>query len=494
MKIGRNDYCSCGSGKKYKYCCGLNEEMNSTLLQNNYSRDTWGVIDDYMRLFEAIVAYGNILRQSSDNGKELQETYANYEKILCPGKKKGITDSLFMSWFCLDFRFGDDQQTICERFLKSEYIDKLARSGPAFIKKMSDSYFTFYALKDVLKDYLIFKELHTCKEWKVNRLHEPFEKEAKKDDVWFMRLIGNPFGSFLFGTPYIFPADSKEHLTGALKTQKEIFLKMSPNPLSEEDAFRQSCKAATIVWAERIVNGYDLDGPKPGSQIHTQMPKLQNTDGEELLFSKVFFKIKKHEGLAEKLSSIKDFEYNKQNKDWTWLKKGNEKIKTFPNTVLGRLFIEGEYLIAEANSVKRALQLKDNLTRKLSPYLHYENMEVKDLSSMPPISEEEKKKMEEERKKLYSDPEVREFVRKKAEDYYHNDWMKQKIPMLDYKTPSQAIKTKEGKLKVMAILDSIEKTQEASPDEPFKADVNGLRKKLGLSTDSRENEEKERNL
>jgi len=41
---------------------------------------------------------------------------------------------------------------------------------------------------------------------------------------------------------------------------------------------------------------------------------------------------------------------------------------------------------------------------------------------------------------------------------------------------------------------AIEKTQEASPDEPFKADVNGLRKKLGLSTDSRENEEKERNL
>ena len=22
QKIGRNDKCSCGSGKKYKYCCG----------------------------------------------------------------------------------------------------------------------------------------------------------------------------------------------------------------------------------------------------------------------------------------------------------------------------------------------------------------------------------------------------------------------------------------------------------------------------------------
>ena len=24
--IGRNDPCPCGSGKKYKYCCGMNEK------------------------------------------------------------------------------------------------------------------------------------------------------------------------------------------------------------------------------------------------------------------------------------------------------------------------------------------------------------------------------------------------------------------------------------------------------------------------------------
>ena len=25
-KVGRNDPCPCGSGKKYKYCCGMNEK------------------------------------------------------------------------------------------------------------------------------------------------------------------------------------------------------------------------------------------------------------------------------------------------------------------------------------------------------------------------------------------------------------------------------------------------------------------------------------
>ena len=28
QKVGRNDPCPCGSGKKYKKCCGLKEEQN----------------------------------------------------------------------------------------------------------------------------------------------------------------------------------------------------------------------------------------------------------------------------------------------------------------------------------------------------------------------------------------------------------------------------------------------------------------------------------
>ena len=29
MKIGRNDPCPCGSGKKYKHCCLLKESMST---------------------------------------------------------------------------------------------------------------------------------------------------------------------------------------------------------------------------------------------------------------------------------------------------------------------------------------------------------------------------------------------------------------------------------------------------------------------------------
>ena len=36
-KIGRNDYCPCGSGKKYKYCCLRDVEKINRVI-NNYRK------------------------------------------------------------------------------------------------------------------------------------------------------------------------------------------------------------------------------------------------------------------------------------------------------------------------------------------------------------------------------------------------------------------------------------------------------------------------
>ena len=104
---------------------------------------------------------------------------------------------------------------------------------------------------------------------------------------------------------------------------------------------------------------------------------------------------------------------------------------------------------------------------------------------MPSPSKEEMERFEEQQKELYSNPEVRELLRQKAEDYYHNDWMKQKIPALGYKTPTQAVKTEEGRRKAEALLNDFERIQEAIPYNAFKVDVDGLRKKLGLPIKSK---------
>ncbi|MFC1937968.1 SEC-C metal-binding domain-containing protein, partial [Chloroflexota bacterium] len=35
-KIGRNDPCPCGSGKKYKKCCGITGDSKSGISEPNY--------------------------------------------------------------------------------------------------------------------------------------------------------------------------------------------------------------------------------------------------------------------------------------------------------------------------------------------------------------------------------------------------------------------------------------------------------------------------
>ncbi len=66
------------------------------------------------------------------------------------------------------------------------------------------------------------------------------------------------------------------------------------------------------------------------------------------------------------------------------------------------------------------------------------------------------------------------------ESYYHNDWIERKLPALGNKTPFEAVRTKEGKEKVAVLLDDLEVSQNIRPKDPFRVDVDGLRKRLGL--------------
>jgi hypothetical protein len=55
MKIGRNDPCPCGSGKKYKHCClspasVVSDELHSLLEGQDFDsiEDTQAVVGDFM--------------------------------------------------------------------------------------------------------------------------------------------------------------------------------------------------------------------------------------------------------------------------------------------------------------------------------------------------------------------------------------------------------------------------------------------------------------
>lgn len=474
-KIGRNEPCPCGSGKKFKKCCG---QYNSHYIALPDDLKTGTKLDLYMELINVVMMYGQKIAQFEKDGKELVKTYGSFEKRYKPGTDGGINDSLFLNWINFDYRFGKSGETVCERLLQSPDIAALGEPGASIIKNMSQSYHAFYEIKGMIDNRIFLEELGSGAKWKMICVEEHHKEDIMPGVIWFVRFVGSTDKAYALGEPYIFDPDAKDTFKNEIEKHKKAFLeKINAKNLSDLEIFAGYCKDSLPFWIEYIFQGINMQ-KKNHSRKH--MPALVNTDGEEMLISKVIFKIIHNEGLKERLTSLKNFDYNRDNNSWAWYKKGNKKISSFETTLLGMITIKDGCVVGETNSIERALRLKSKLMRAFGKYLSFEKIESHHPSALPPLTAEKLEEMDREQKELRANPEIRKLLRMRAEEYYHNDWLNSKIPALGNKTPFHAVKTADGKRRVEVILCDIEQSQKRDPDNPYRVNVDELRKKLGL--------------
>ena len=83
--------------------------------------------------------------------------------------------------------------------------------------------------------------------------------------------------------------------------------------------------------------------------------------------------------------------------------KCNRRIKSWDNTLLGQIFIRGDELVGEVNSLERALRLKNKLSIGLGKMIAFDRIDSKDLAAMPQPSQEDLRKFEEEQRRINSD-------------------------------------------------------------------------------------------
>ena len=489
-KIGRNEPCPCGSGKKYKKCCGQNKPLDFSLPEDVL---TGTPLYDYMQLYQGVAIYAQGIAQFENEGKILKKVESEQEKKLRPGKEDGIPLSLFMSWLHFDFRFGRTRETIVERFMRSSHASRLIEPGPTHLRHFAESYCTFYEVLDVHEDRMEFFELGTGEAWQVFRVNEPFEKKAIPGDLWYLRLLGPPSGAYIFTPPYIYPPESKSWLTLMVRELEKAALdERLEIALSGKDLFKEACKANVPNWALFFLGRYDdiiplgsaAVGSSPrGSEGSAESPRkltLFNTDDDLMSLSKVFFKVKDRDAVKERLSALNDFTYDAKEKDWTWLRKTKKQAKTFGNMVIARLRLRGDRLIGEVNSLERATELVGRLTFELGDLLVYEKVESKSIDSFPDPTEEEMRKFDKEQQELYSHPEIRELIKKQSEDYYLKEWIRTKIPALDNQTPLAAVRAEESRRRVEMLLDEFDEGEKRRPPYEPKFDFDRLRIKLGL--------------
>jgi hypothetical protein len=225
-------------------------------------------------------------------------------------------------------------------------------------------------------------------------------------------------------------------------------------------------------------------------------PILCNTDGNPILFCTLTFAIDSPESAFKALAQLslghskdellQDAEFDESGRlqriEFEWIKKGNRKIKSWDNTILGRIRIEGRTLVAEVNSAERATRLRGEIEKRIGVRAVYQNMITQTYEELQKHKSHDRvavKKAEAEHAKLMQEPELRKYlqetVRKQLESWTH-----EKIPALGGRTPLEAVNDPDGKEMVEALLLDFERKGGAGYPDGIQPDFRAVRRILNL--------------
>ena len=480
VRVGRNDPCPCGSGKKHKRCC-LAQAEAVELTWQRLRRAEGSVVEKVLAFAKA--RYGaEVLARAWDEFTFGAETDPADDLLF---------ESSFIPWFVFnwapDVAPASDGMRLPPGPLALQCL--AAHAGrfddfeQRFVHAMCQRPYSFYAITAVtpgqslaLKDVMTHCEYIVCE--------RSASTMVRQGAVLFTRILEMDGVAIMCGcAPLIIPAD--EHLW-LLDVRHSLTRKRTPMSEAQLHTYAVALRTAYFDIADRL--------------YHPQPPTLCNTDGDPLLLQTLHFDLRCSPRTAfERLRSLsldrleedcmEDSEYGADGAlravRFTWMKRGNAKQPSCDNTILGTLRIDSTRLSVHVNSQRRADTIRTEVERRLGTDALYRTTVIE---SIEKALEEQRTRPEtpaqrrarEADERLNALPEVQEQLRDMAAAHWER-WLDEKIPALRNRTPRQASRTAEGRERLQALLQSFAEHGAAQADSPFRADVAALRKELGLS-------------
>lgn len=490
-KIGRNDPCPCGSGKKYKHCC-YGKEVHSLIPDGAKEDPGWQeirVTEGYVT--EEILAFG--IKQYGEDF--LKETFHEFGLWGEYSVDETHVESIFIQWVAFNWipetiENGSAGVAVAEQPLGLDYLDEHAARlddyQQRFIRTACAQPFSFFAVTGVvpgkslaLRDIFLDRTF-TVKEAKASAT-------LRRGDIIFARVVPLDGQAIVVGlAPTAIPPS--EH-TRFLDFRDEI-----KNEMREEgfELNLESLREWDLEMRDLYLGALEYLANPPH-------PELQNTDGDPISFVKLHFDLgcsaqeafdglrslalnQSREEILE--DATRDQHGNLLDVSFDWLRKGNKKHKTWNNTVLGSLKIKDKTLTAEVNSEKRAKKIQSEITKRLGKRATFmravhesTDAKLKELAAQSgtPAFEQSLKEQEE----FASRPEVQALVKAQMEAHWEG-WYNEPVPALQNKTPLEAARTKAGRERLEALLTDYERRNENVPHPALRVDVAAMRTKLGL--------------
>ncbi|MFC0297310.1 SEC-C domain-containing protein [Geobacillus jurassicus] len=250
--VPRNEPCPCGSGKKYKHCCGKKEAVSIASL---IDRELIECMND-MRQF--------VLQRYE---REVEDLLNQFPLDEMPEEIELGVQIMAVNWMLFCWPLDQTGQTIFSAYRKSRHWERWRSSVQAHIERWEGavpSFHEFIGYDDGNRP--VVRDLLTGKEQNIHLLASyQWPNVIEKGDVVFGFLVPYQEAFTYFTTVLPFPASGKERLLRAI--QKEAEWSGQPAASWMRDRFVAVFSDVLLEWLWQFAKQFKWDDPKQADVI-----------------------------------------------------------------------------------------------------------------------------------------------------------------------------------------------------------------------------------
>jgi hypothetical protein len=407
VKIGRNDPCPCGSGKKYKRCCLAAEGAQVV--------DDTGRESGEARTRDA--AIGALARFGGR--REFDEARAEAERVFSGGRELDLRAAeldddvgvKFAFFFLFDFGIPG-RGTIAQAFL--------ARQGQALpvrqerlLQRLSRARLRLYEVEEVRVDEgLRLRDVRTGEEFRVSE--RSATHQIQRWDVLAARVAADGEGALrLEGGIYLLPVASKTPLLEAVEAEERRLRRGDPG-LDDDTLWRRCAPLVHHYWLDHVV-------ARP-------MPKMVTAEGDPMAFGKIAFDVLDEPAVRSALERHPDL-VSDEDGSYTW----TEETPEFRRT-LGRVELRADgRLVLEVTSRRRGERGRALLEQAAGGALRHRSTRFESVEKAL-----EKHRSAPARPAEEIPPEVAAEVIRQYKDRHYKTWPDTPLPGLAGRTPRES--------------------------------------------------------
>lgn len=473
-KTGRNELCSCGSGKKYKHCCLTTASSSLTQGWRQTSDAAWyKVRKTEGQLTERLVDF--MMQHISKQEMEIamEDFIVLDEEIQDESCQAALFDA-FLSWFLYNWpiEYKKQRTTIAKWYASEHTLTPYEKDLLRVIEQHPYSFFQIIETQPGVSLHiqdLLTREILIVNESSLSQTGQPGQIVLARPVPFDDRIIF--VGILPFPLSHLFIEDILDFRDWA---ETEMGKPLTQTALEELEYEIFTLYEDCIERREQVA------------------PQLRNTDNEELVPMTVIFDLQTTPQIAFdalcSLSTIQSREellkeeavYDKKRQlkhiTFSWTKQGNPLHPEWDNTVLGTLIIDKKKLTVDCNSVERADRIRAIVLERLGDAVKFKRSRP----TKPVVrTQKEREEMEREQAEFLENPEIQAQLAAMQAAHWAA-WPKMKLPILNGMMPLEAAGDSRGRELLESLLLDIEQKNAHLGSGVLPVNTHQLRETLGM--------------